>query len=244
MAQSRSADANVAARCLRRGRRARDRASVAPSTDLDHLRPELRGHGGKILRSPRSVDEMNLHSSRHRARVAGAGGALRRPLICRGAFRRKKLYGIDNLDAVMPESRQFDVDMWAKRRTAHLMPFFLRRIRAKIGCRQPHGAIMERSRGSLLLSFRQRTGCNAAKFGCGYPASATRDPWEEPIRVPFACDDQPLFGCRLCILMFGLRRGDRARLIRRRSRSVRAHDAACVGAVGAAGSPQTRGLRA
>jgi hypothetical protein len=37
-------------------------------------------------------------------------------------------------------------------------------------------------------------------------------PWQEPIRVAFACDDQPLFGCRLCILMFGLRRGDRARL--------------------------------
>ena len=37
-------------------------------------------------------------------------------------------------------------------------------------------------------------------------------PWEEPIRVRFACDDRPLFGCRLCILMFGLRRGDRARL--------------------------------
>jgi len=37
-------------------------------------------------------------------------------------------------------------------------------------------------------------------------------PWEEPIRVPFACDDRPLLGCRLCILMFGLRRGERARL--------------------------------
>ncbi|MGB6345322.1 MAG: hypothetical protein WBG15_21675, partial [Xanthobacteraceae bacterium] len=39
-------------------------------------------------------------------------------------------------------------------------------------------------------------------------------PWEEPIRVPFTCtcDNTPLFGCRLCILMFGLRRGERARL--------------------------------
>ncbi|HUI11876.1 MAG TPA: hypothetical protein VL048_00235 [Xanthobacteraceae bacterium] len=37
-------------------------------------------------------------------------------------------------------------------------------------------------------------------------------PWEEPIRVPFACGDKPLFGCRLCILMFGLRRGEQARL--------------------------------
>lgn len=37
-------------------------------------------------------------------------------------------------------------------------------------------------------------------------------PWEDPIRVAFACDDKPLFGCRLCILMFGLRRGERAGL--------------------------------
>lgn len=33
-------------------------------------------------------------------------------------------------------------------------------------------------------------------------------PWQEPIRVPFACDERPLFGCRLCILTFGLRRGE------------------------------------
>lgn len=37
-------------------------------------------------------------------------------------------------------------------------------------------------------------------------------PWREPIRVQFACDDRPLFGCRLCILTFGLRWGDRGRL--------------------------------
>jgi hypothetical protein len=39
-------------------------------------------------------------------------------------------------------------------------------------------------------------------------------PWEQPIRVPFSCscDGKPLFGCRLCILMFGLRRGECTRL--------------------------------
>ena len=37
-------------------------------------------------------------------------------------------------------------------------------------------------------------------------------PWEEPIRVPVSCNDKPLFGCRLCIFMFGLRRGEGARL--------------------------------
>jgi hypothetical protein len=37
-------------------------------------------------------------------------------------------------------------------------------------------------------------------------------PWREPIRVQFTCDDKPLYGCRLCILIFGLRYGDRGRL--------------------------------
>jgi len=37
-------------------------------------------------------------------------------------------------------------------------------------------------------------------------------PWDAPIRVHFTCDDKPMFACRLCILMFGLRRGDRMRL--------------------------------
>jgi hypothetical protein len=37
-------------------------------------------------------------------------------------------------------------------------------------------------------------------------------PWEEPIRVHLTCDDRPLFGCRLCILRYGLKAGDRARL--------------------------------
>jgi len=66
-------------------------ATIDPT--LDHLRPELRGHGGKILRSPPVRRRNDLHSSRHRARVAGAGGALARPLICRGAFRRKNYTG-------------------------------------------------------------------------------------------------------------------------------------------------------
>ena len=37
-------------------------------------------------------------------------------------------------------------------------------------------------------------------------------PWDVPIAVHFACDDRPLFGCRLCILRFGLKSGDRMRL--------------------------------
>jgi hypothetical protein len=37
-------------------------------------------------------------------------------------------------------------------------------------------------------------------------------PWAEPIRVQFTCDDTPLFGCRLCILRYGLKTGDRTRL--------------------------------
>jgi hypothetical protein len=69
-------------------------------------------------------------------------------------------------------------------------------------------------------------------------------PWEEPIRVPFACDDQPLFGCRLCILMFGLRRGDRARLFADEAEAC-AHTTRHAWALLALpGCPQTRGLRA
>jgi hypothetical protein len=37
-------------------------------------------------------------------------------------------------------------------------------------------------------------------------------PWDTPIRVQFYCDEAPLFGCRLCILRFGLRTGDRSYL--------------------------------
>lgn len=37
-------------------------------------------------------------------------------------------------------------------------------------------------------------------------------PWDEPIPVQFACDDKPMFGCRLCILMFGLKHGENDRL--------------------------------
>jgi hypothetical protein len=39
-------------------------------------------------------------------------------------------------------------------------------------------------------------------------------PWDEPIHVHFACDDKPLFGCRLCILRFGLKAGDYRHLFR------------------------------
>jgi hypothetical protein len=37
-------------------------------------------------------------------------------------------------------------------------------------------------------------------------------PWDMPIRVQFYCDNKPLFGCRLCILRFGLRNGGRSYL--------------------------------
>ena len=37
-------------------------------------------------------------------------------------------------------------------------------------------------------------------------------PWDVPIRVHFACDDRPLYGCRYCILRYGLKSGDRTRL--------------------------------
>ena len=37
-------------------------------------------------------------------------------------------------------------------------------------------------------------------------------PWDVPIAVHFACDDRPLYGCRVCILRFGLRTGDRSHL--------------------------------
>jgi len=37
-------------------------------------------------------------------------------------------------------------------------------------------------------------------------------PWAVPITVLFACDDKPSFGCRLCILRYGLRSGDRTHL--------------------------------
>jgi hypothetical protein len=37
-------------------------------------------------------------------------------------------------------------------------------------------------------------------------------PWATPITVHLACDDKPLYGCRLCILCYGLRAGDRRHL--------------------------------
>ncbi len=37
-------------------------------------------------------------------------------------------------------------------------------------------------------------------------------PWTVPIVVPFACGDKPLFGCRFCVLRYGLRTGDRSHL--------------------------------
>jgi hypothetical protein len=39
-------------------------------------------------------------------------------------------------------------------------------------------------------------------------------PWEVPIRVHFACDDRLLYGCRFCILRYGLKQGDHSRLFR------------------------------
>lgn len=37
-------------------------------------------------------------------------------------------------------------------------------------------------------------------------------PWRQPIRVQFFCDERPMYGCRLCILIFGLKKGDRTHL--------------------------------
>jgi CRP-like cAMP-binding protein len=36
-------------------------------------------------------------------------------------------------------------------------------------------------------------------------------PWSHPITVQFACDDRPHYGCRLCILRYGLKSGDHGR---------------------------------
>ncbi len=60
--------------------------------------------------------------------------------------------------------------------------------------------------------------CNATIGGYFMHQNAVADvrrrlqaiPWDMPIRVQFHCDDTPLFGCRLCILRFGLRTGDRS----------------------------------
>ena len=150
----------------------------------------------------------------------------------------RKPYEIDNLDAAMPESRQFDVHMWATRRMAHLTPFFLRRVRAKTGCRktfrQPHGAIMERSRGSPVCLSAEGRGCNAAKFSCGYPASAARDPMGRA-HSRALCLRRPA-SFRLPFVHPHVRAPSRRSrtAVCRRSRSVCAYDAACVGAVGAA----------
>ncbi len=45
-------------------------------------------------------------------------------------------------------------------------------------------------------------------------------PWEKPIRVQFAGDDGPLYGCRVCILRFGLKRGDRSALFETESEAA------------------------
>ena len=37
-------------------------------------------------------------------------------------------------------------------------------------------------------------------------------PWHVPITVHFASEARPLFGCRFCILRFGLKNGDRTHL--------------------------------
>lgn len=37
-------------------------------------------------------------------------------------------------------------------------------------------------------------------------------PWSRPIAVQFACDHRPRYGCRLCILRYGLKSGDRTHL--------------------------------
>lgn len=37
-------------------------------------------------------------------------------------------------------------------------------------------------------------------------------PWARPIAVQFACDHTPRYGCRLCILRYGLKSGDRTHL--------------------------------
>jgi hypothetical protein len=155
----------------------------------------------------------------------------------------RRPYEIGNLDEVMPESRQFDVGMWARRRMAHLTPFFLRCVRAKTGCpktfRQPHGAIMEQSHGSPVCLSAEGRGCNAAKFSCGYPASVTRDPVGGAHSRAFCLRRPASF--RLSFVHPHVRAASRRSrtAVRRRSRSVYAHDAACVGAVGAAWGPAT-----
>lgn len=149
----------------------------------------------------------------------------------------RKPYEIDNLDAAMPESRQFDVHMWATRRMAYLTPFFLGCVRAKIGCRktfrQPHGAIMERCRGSPVSLSSEGRGCNAAKFSCGYPASAARDPVGRAHSRTFRLRRPVTFWLPLVHshVRAPTRRSRTA--ICRRGRSVCAYGAACVGAVGA-----------
>ena len=45
-------------------------------------------------------------------------------------------------------------------------------------------------------------------------------PWHEPIRVQFFCDDRPMYGCRLCILKFGLKKGDRSHLFAREGEAL------------------------
>lgn len=159
----------------------------------------------------------------------------------------RKPYEIGNLDEVMPESRQFDVGMWARRRMAHLTPFFLRRVRAKTGCRktfrQPHGAIMERSHGSPVCLSAEGRGCNAAKFSCGYPASVTRHP-VGGAHSRALCLRRPA-SFRLSFVHPHVRapsRRSRTAVCRRR-RSVHAHDAACVGAVGPARGAATSWIK-
>lgn len=46
-------------------------------------------------------------------------------------------------------------------------------------------------------------------------------PWSRPIAVQFACDDRPRYGCRLCILRYGLKSGDRSHLFNTEAEAAR-----------------------
>ncbi len=146
----------------------------------------------------------------------------------------KKPYGIDNPEAAVPEFRQFDVHLWATRRMAHFTPLMLRRVRTKTGCRktfrQPHGAIItERSRGSPVCLSAEGRRCNAAKLGCGYPTSVTRDPMGGAHSRAVYMRRPAAF--RLPLVYSHVRAPARrsCTAVRRQGRGVRAYDAACVG---------------
>lgn len=46
-------------------------------------------------------------------------------------------------------------------------------------------------------------------------------PWSRPIAVQFACDYAPRYGCRLCILRYGLKSGDRTHLFETEAEAAR-----------------------